>query len=92
MLSIIARDDRRLVSIEVKASTLGLQGSFHLTRNEWERACAVDHHFFHLWAINGRQEHLLACVTPGQMSAHMPVNAGNGSWEIVEVPFTAFAD
>jgi hypothetical protein len=92
LLSVIARGDPRSVSIEVKASTLGMQGSFHLTRNEWERACDVDHHLFHLWAIDERQERLLACITPTQMSAHMPINSGAGSWETVEVPFRAFEE
>jgi hypothetical protein len=49
VLSIVDSNDSRPLSIEVKASTMGLAGSLHLTRNEWERAQEAENHIFHIW-------------------------------------------
>ena len=38
VLSIIDAGDSRSLLIEVKTSTMGVAGFFHLTRNEWERS------------------------------------------------------
>ena len=36
VFSVVDAEDSRALSIEVKISTMGLAGSFHLTRNEWD--------------------------------------------------------
>lgn len=89
VLSVVGAADLRPLSIEVKASILGGQGSLHLTRNEWERALEVEHHIFHVWAISAAATDL-AVVNVQEMGAHVPVNFGLGSWESVEIPFVAF--
>jgi hypothetical protein len=48
VLSIVSADDLRSLSIEVKCSTNGLAGRFHVTRNEWERAQETENHAFYL--------------------------------------------
>lgn len=89
ILSVIDQEDSRKLTIEVKASTMGLQGSFHLTANEWERAQETQHHLFHLWSISSTPA-CLSVVTVDDMRPHIPSNNGNGNWERIRVPFSAF--
>lgn len=91
VLSVVEPDDPRPLSIEVKASTMGLAGAIHLTRNEWERAQEVEHHAFHIWAIKPNA-HVVAILTPMVVQDHIPTDTGSGSWESVEIPYAAFRD
>lgn len=89
ILSVVASDDLRKLSIEVKASTMGVSGSFYLTANEWERAQETMNHAFHLWDISKAPARL--CVADiNAMSSHVPQNQGHGNWQSVRVPFLAF--
>lgn len=90
LLSIVNSHDLQHLSIEVKASTLGLSGSLHLTRNEWDRSLEAENHAFHLWAIETNGENLLAVLTPDEFKNHIPIDSGKGSWESVEIPFSEF--
>jgi hypothetical protein len=90
ILSVLDKEDTRKLSIEVKASTLGNFGFFHLSANEWERAEEANHHAFHLWDIS-KSPARLSVVSVPMMAQHVPANAGDGSWEIVRVPLAAFA-
>lgn len=92
VLSILDMNDPRSLSIEVKSSTMGLSGTFHLTRNEWERAIETENHTFHLWAIQSNQEPTLAVVSPNEVQSHVPSDKGAGSWENVEIPFKVFQE
>lgn len=90
VLSVVGDGDTSLLSIEVKATTRGMAGTLHLTRNEWEWASDAVSHAFHLWSINGSEEHSLAVVPLPEMLEHIPQNLGSGRWEVVEIPFSAF--
>jgi len=90
VLSVVDAEDSRSLSIEVKSSTMGLAGSFHLTRNEWERARETENHAFHLWAIRAQHQPSLAIISPEVMEAHIPSDRGKGNWENVEIPFMVF--
>ena len=90
VLSIVEPDDARPLSIEVKASTMGLSGSLHLTRNEWERSQEVENHTFHLWAMKSKSQNALAVIVPTELQNHVPTDSGSGSWEEVEIPFSVF--
>lgn len=90
VLSIVETNDSRPLSIEVKTSTMGLSGTLHLTRNEWDRSQEVDNHTFHLWAIRTNARAALAVVSTGEMQAHIPSDRGAGYWESVEILFAAF--
>lgn len=90
VLSIVEPGDARPLSIEVKASTMGISGSLHLTRNEWERSQELESHVFHLWAMKSTSHSALAVITPKEMRNHIPADSGAGSWESVEIPFDAF--
>jgi len=92
VLSIVETSDSRPLSIEVKTSTMGLLGTLHLTRNEWDRSQEVDNHAFHLWAIRADAQPALAVISTGDMQAHIPSDCGAGSWEAVEIPFAAFRE
>jgi hypothetical protein len=90
VLSIVNVADPRSLSIEVKSSTMGLSGVFHLSRNEWERAQETENHAFHLWDMRANREPFLAVVPPQEMKDHIPCDHGAGSWESVEIPFKVF--
>lgn len=70
---------------------MGLAGSMHITRNEWERAMEVENHRFHLWSLKDGEAAKLATLVPEQLAMHVPINTGSGQWESVEIPFKAFA-
>lgn len=91
VLSVVSRDDHAQRQIEVKTSTLGLSGSFHLTRNEWEIAETMQYHVFHLWDLRREDAPKLAIVPRAVMASHVPQDKGRGSWKEVEIPFGEFA-
>lgn len=91
VLSIAGPSDGRHLSIEVKATNIGLAGAFHLTANEWERAIVSDLHSFHLWDMSSKSP-TLAVLAKENIDPHVPADRGNGRWESVEIPFLAFAD
>lgn len=92
VLSIVHASDLRRLSIEVKGSTMGVAGTFHLTRNEWDRALEADAHIFHLWDVKSRDKPRLAVVPQKALEQHVPSDHGSGVWEIVEIPFAAFRE
>lgn len=89
VLSIVSSDDARKLSIEVKASSMGLNGSFYLTTNEWERAQESPTHAFHLWDVS-RSPAALCILQVDELAQHIPQNSGQGCWQSVQVPFRAF--
>lgn len=91
ILSVLSREDPRKLSIEVKASNMGVYGVFHLTVNEWERAQEAPNHVFHLWDVSNKPARL-SVVSVSAMAQHVPNNSGEGVWESVRVPFAAFAN
>jgi len=92
VLSVVDKDDPRALSIEVKCSTMGLSGAFHLSRNEWERAQETENHTFHLWSIHPERPPSLAVLTPADVESHIPADQGIGGWESVALPFKAFRE
>jgi len=91
VLSVVDRNDTRKLSIEVKTSTMGLSGSMHITRNEWDRAMEAENHRFHLWSLKDGESPKLANLVPEQLAVHVPIDIGTGHWVSVEIPFEAFA-
>jgi hypothetical protein len=77
VLSVAGPSDGRHLSIEVKATNVGLTGSFHLTANEWERAFFSDLHVFHLWNISSSCP-TLAELSKDDVAPHVPVDCGEG--------------
>lgn len=92
VLSIVDIDNPTLLSIEVKSSTIGLAGIFHVSRNEWARAQEVENHAFHLWDICANSAPSLAILRPHDIEGHIPLDQGSGGWESVEIPFRIFQD
>lgn len=90
VMSVVSCNDRSLKQIEVKASTLGISGSLHLTSNEWEMTEAMQHHVFHLWDLSRNDAPRIAIIPRQQMIAHVPVNKGCGKWKEVEIPYSEF--
>jgi len=90
VLSVVGEDDARALSIEVKVSSMGMSGSLHLTRNEWEMSQERERHLFHLWDLRSGPPRLAKVHAPAMLN-HVPADAGRGRWEVVEVPFSAFA-
>jgi hypothetical protein len=92
VLSIRASDDLAPLTIEVKTTTQGLRGLMTLTHNEWMAAATASAHLFHLWDAAPRAQPRLATVTVDAMAEHIPEDRGDGGWQLVEVPFSTFAD
>ncbi len=88
LLSKIDQNDSAKLLIEVKASTQTVGATLHLTRNEWDTACAARAHVFHLWLL--RSTPRLRVVEREEMKRHVPRDEGIGEWESVRVPFSAF--
>lgn len=91
VLSVAGPSDGRHLSIEVKATSVGLTGHFHLTANEWERALGSDLHAFHLWDTSSKFP-ALAVLAKEDIDPHVPADRGDGRWESTEIPFLAFAE
>lgn len=90
VLSVVATGDSRPLSIEVKASTMGAAGIFHLSRNEWERAAEAENYLFHLWDIQKDDKPGLAVISPAEVQSHIPTDEGAGAWQVVRIPFGPF--
>lgn len=90
VLSVVSGSDGRHLPIEVKASTSGLRGTFHLTRNEWDESELMPLHIFHLWDLSSRSNPKLAVVPRLDVARHVPIDAGIGKWKEVEIPFNTF--
>jgi Protein NO VEIN, C-terminal len=90
VLSVVGSADSRPLSIEVKASSIGLRGTFHVTRNEWDRASETEHHVFHLWNLQSTTAPQLAILLAADVKSHIPCDTGDGRWELVDIPFAAF--
>ncbi len=90
VLSVVGEEDARALSIEVKTSSMGMSGWLHLTRNEWEMAQERERHLFHLWDVRSDPPRLAKVLAPVMLD-HVPADAGRGRWEVVKVPFSAFA-
>ena len=91
VLSIAEAEDETPRLIEVKSSKAGIDwASMKITSNERETACiSADRYFFYLWLLGERPR--LAILTQGNVKPHIAENQGSGTWEVVEVPFRAFA-
>jgi len=90
ILSVVSATEEKQLSIEVKTTTVGLYGRFHISRNEWERASLAPNHTFHLWDISKRETRL-AIVEPERIEPHIVANRGDGEWELMGIPFQSFA-
>jgi hypothetical protein len=91
VMSVVSSEDHAQRQIEVKASTIGLAGSLHLTRNEWDSTDTMVHHTFHLWDLNNMNSPKLAIIARPLMGEHVPKDKGRGTWREVEIPFREFA-
>jgi Domain of unknown function (DUF3883) len=90
VLSVASREDSRSLPIEVKASRMGLAGTIHLTRNEWESTELLPRHQLHLWDLSQGCIPRLAIVTRAEVAPHIPSNCGSGKWREVEIDFAVF--
>lgn len=91
VLSSLDAENRTPVCIEVKASQLGLNGSFYLTRHEWEAAESFLHYHIHLWDLSDTIPRL-AVLNLGGAAQHLPIDHGSGRWDVACIPFHTFTD
>jgi hypothetical protein len=92
VMSIVSAENFAQRQIEVKTTTVGISGTLHLTRNEWDATVTMRHHAFHLWNLKEMCAPKLAVISRDQMSVHVPNDAGAGLWREVEVPMREFAE
>ena len=90
VLSVVSSVNLARVQIEVKTTTVGLRGTAHLTRNEWDQTELMPHHVLHLWDLRDDTNPQLAIVPRADALPHVPTDSGNGRWRDVEIPFSAF--
>jgi hypothetical protein len=90
VLSRVSETDAARLCIEVKASTVGMAGSFYLTRHEWETVATLLQFAMHLWDLSNPVPRLAVVDIP-QLAAHIPQDEGLGRWDCVCVPFSTFA-
>ncbi len=89
ILSVVDKDNLTPLRIEVKCSNSHINSaSFHVTKNEWEVATTSDNYIFYLWALLPKPT--LIKVNVPDVQKHMPHNQGEGIWENVSIPFSAF--
>ena len=78
--------------IEVKSSEQLLSSAtMVISRNEWETATTQHKnstYCFYLWLV-GKQR-MFASISTEDIEPHIPQEAGLGSWQSVEIPFTVF--
>jgi hypothetical protein len=91
VLSVASASDLGHLPIEVKASRMGMRGTFHLTRNEWEATELMPSHQFHLWDLSKCGSPALAVVSRPKVAAHVSLDVGDGHWGEVLIPFATFA-
>ena len=92
VLSVVGPEDPRTLSIEVKTTTIGLNGSLYLTRNEWERALEAKNHVFHIWDVSKAAVRRLAVLAAKDIQPHVAQDWGLGEWKSICVPVGAFKD
>jgi hypothetical protein len=81
-----ATDDAPLV-IEVKASVLPWSEAwFHITAHEWAVLLGAAHGELHLWSL-ATATPVMAVVSPLAAAGHVPMNNGDGEWEVVRCPY-----
>lgn len=90
VLSQMSATDTARLCIEVKSSTVGLGGSFYLTRHEWETAAMLLQFVVHLWDMS-KVTPRLAVLDILKLAAHIPHDVGHGRWDSVCIPFSSFA-
>ncbi|WP_298672546.1 DUF3883 domain-containing protein [uncultured Sphingomonas sp.] len=90
ILSIVAADDPRPLSIEVKTTTIGVAGDLILTRHEWETARMAAVHRFDIWDVSRSDAPRLACLGVDAIGAHVPLDRERGRWEQVTIPVGSF--
>ena len=62
-----------------------------ITRHEWEVANYKNNYcryFFYIWLLGKPNQ--MAKITVEEMTAHIPIETGEGCWEEVKIPFKAF--
>jgi hypothetical protein len=88
ILSIVDSKNTSPLNIEVKTSNSTWEvASFYITKNEWAVAKSSLNYLFHLWALVPKNN--LYIISVATVEKHIPINKGDGTWESVEIPFSA---
>jgi len=90
ILSRVSDGDNGRLCIEVKASRLGMNGEFYVTRHEWDTAVSLINFQMHLWDLSPRRAKL-AVLGVNDVEVHLPNDKGIGFWHVARVPFSAFS-
>lgn len=92
VLSVVSAANHAPMQIEVKTSTVGVRGTAHLTRNEWDQTELMPNHTMHLWDLRDEGRPRLAIVSRAEVAAHVPGDGKLGRWMECEVLFRAFEE
>ena len=79
--------------IEVKSSNCDVHNAYLIiSKHEWEVANYKNNYYryyFYLWLLGKTNK--MAKVTVEEMSKHIPIEMGEGSWENVRIPYYVFS-
>ncbi len=88
VLSVVDLKNTNTLNIEVKTSnSIWEVASFYISKNEWAVAKSSPNYLFHLWALIPKNT--LYIISVDVIEEHIPINKGSGTWESVEIPFSA---
>lgn len=88
VLSILNIKNTIPLNIEVKTSNSTWEvASFYISKNEWAVAESSPNYIFHLWVLVPKNK--LYIVSTDVVRSHIPINNGKGTWDAVEIPFSA---
>lgn len=89
ILSTIDDKNTSHLRIEVKTANSDLKSAvFFLSKNEWDVAITSSNYVFHLWSLQPKPT--LKVVSVNDVRGNVPDNNGDGLWQKVSIPFTAF--
>ena len=83
LLSIVSREDPTPLKIEVKAAKRVDERGFFLTRREWSTALGFGKYVLHLWLLGSSPA--LVTKAPEDLVQHIPVDNGQGAWQLVKI-------
>lgn len=90
LLSFVEAESDEILLIEVKASRMPVEAAqFYISKHEWVVLSSATRAEVHLWCISADSVSV-ACLTMETLVTHIPLDRGEGKWDILKCPFSSF--
>lgn len=90
LLSFVEAESEETLLIEVKASRMPVkEAQFYVSRHEWNVLSSATRAEVHLWCLSAESVSF-ACLTMEMLDSHIPLDRGEGRWDILKCPFSSF--